>query len=211
MEHESLLTISDSLMIAAVLIAPFVAVHVQKKLEHLKEDRERKLRVFKTLMATRAATISGDHVQALNMIDLEFQGNKYKNVTTAWKSYLDHLGSYPKDNKEAQAVWADKRVDLLAKLLSEMGASLGYTFDDVHIKKSIYAPEAHAQTEDEHLLIRRGLIRLLYGDSQLKMDVTSFPISEDEVKEQKELRQGIKELIDGERELPVSVKSNGDA
>ena len=210
MEHESLITISDGFMIAAVLLAPFIAVHVQKRLEHFKEDRERKLRVFKTLMATRAATISGDHVQALNMIDLVFLGNKYNKVTAAWKSYLDHLGSYPKENKEAQAVWADKRVDLLAKLLSEMGASLGYSFDDVHIKKSIYAPEAHAQTEDEYLLIRRGLIRLLYGDTELKMDVTSFPISENEVKEQKELRQGIIDLLDGKRELPVSVKPKVD-
>ena len=210
MEQDSLLTISDSLMIFAVLIAPFIAVHVQKKLEYLKEDNERKLRLFKTLMATRAATISSDHVQALNMIDLEFQNDKYKNVTMAWKSYLDHLGSYPKDDKEAQAVWADKRVDLLAKLLSEMGASLGYTFDDVHIKKGIYAPEAHAQAEDENQLIRSGLIGLLYGDTQLKMDVTSFPISEDEVKEQKELRQGIKEFIEGKRELPVSIKSSSD-
>lgn len=201
------ITISDWIMILAVLAAPLIAVQVQKKLEHIREIRERRLRVFKTLMATRAATISADHVQALNMIDLEFQGKKFRKVTGAWKTYLDHLGSYPKDNEKAQAVWADKRVDLLANLLSEMGNSLGYSFDDVHIKKGIYAPEAHAQTEDELLLIRRGLIRLLYGDSELKMDVTSFPIGEEEAKEQKEIRQGIKELIEGKRELPINIKS----
>jgi len=201
------ITISDWVMILAVLAAPLIAVQVQKKLEHMREIRERRLRIFKTLMATRAATISADHVQALNMIDLEFQGKKFNKVTSAWKTYLDHLGSYPRDDEKAQAVWADKRVDLLANLLSEMGNSLGYSFDDVHIKKGIYAPEAHAQTEDELLLIRRGLIRLLYGDSELKMGVTSFPIGEEEAKEQKEIRQGIKELIEGKRELPINIKS----
>ena len=204
---ETAITISDWLMILAVLAAPLIAVQVQKRLEHMREVRERKLRVFKTLMATRAATISPDHVQALNMIDLEFNGKKYKKVTDAWKTYLDHLGSYPKDDERLQAIWADKRVDLLARLLSEMGASLGYSFDDVHIKKGIYAPEAHAQTEDELLLIRRGLIRLLYGDAELKMDVTSLPIGEDEANEQKEIRQEIKELIEGKRALSVKVSS----
>ena len=74
------MTISDWLMIIAVLLAPLIAVQVQKWLEHHRENRERKLRVFKTLMATRAATVSPDHVQALNMIDLEFSGKRKYNV-----------------------------------------------------------------------------------------------------------------------------------
>lgn len=125
MERQTLITISDWLMITAVLIAPLLAVQVQKRLEKLRESRGRKMRIFKTLMATRAATVSTDHVQALNMIDLEFHDNKYKRVTTAWKTYLDHLSSFPKEDEKAQAVWVDKKTDLLAKLLQEMGNSLG--------------------------------------------------------------------------------------
>jgi hypothetical protein len=45
--------ITDWLMIVAVLLAPLVAVQVQKILERYREDRERKLNVFKTLMASR--------------------------------------------------------------------------------------------------------------------------------------------------------------
>ncbi len=178
------MTSSDWVMILAVLLAPLVAVQVQKYLESIKEKRERKLRIFKQLMATRAATVSPEHVQALNMIDLEFHEEKYKKVTSAWKTYLDHLGNYPKDDEKHQPVWADKRVDLLANLLLEMGKSLGYQFDDVHIKKGIYAPEVHAQIENENFLIRRGVIRLLYGEANLQMDVKSFPYSEDAIKEQ---------------------------
>lgn len=204
------MTTSDWIMIFAVLLAPLVAVQAQKWLEHYREERERKLRIFKTLMATRAATVSPDHVQALNMIDLEFNDKKYKNVTLSWKTYLDHLGNFPKDDEKAQPVWSDKMADLLAKLLQEMGKSLGYEFDEVHIKKGIYSPEAHARVEDENMLLRKGLLRLLYGDGSLKMDVQSFPFSDEEAQEQKEIRQALKAILDGSNEFPVSV-SNKDA
>lgn len=197
--------IADWLMIIAVLLAPLVAVQVQKVLERYREDKARKLNIFKTLMATRAATVSPQHVQALNMIDLEFQGVKYRGATDAWKTYLDHLGHYPKDDEKQQPIWADRRVDLLSNLLMQMGQSLGYTFDEVHVKRGIYAPEAHAQFETEDRLIRSGLVRLLYGDASLKMDVTSFPVSEEASKEEKTLRDGFKELLDGKRKLEVSV------
>lgn len=66
------MTISDGLMILAVLVAPFLAVFAQKQIELWREQRSRKLWVFKTLMATRGRALSLEHVQALNVIDLEF-------------------------------------------------------------------------------------------------------------------------------------------
>ena len=96
------MTLNEVLTIVAIVIAPVVAVQVQKRLEVFREQRGRKLWVFKTLMATRAATVSADHVQALNMIDLEFREKRYKRVTVAWKTYLDHLSSYPKDAENLQ-------------------------------------------------------------------------------------------------------------
>ena len=199
------MTLTDALTILAILIAPLVAVQVQKLLEVFREKRGRKLWIFKTLMATRAATVSSEHVQALNMIDLEFRERRYRNVTIAWKTYLDHLGSYPKDDEKLQPLWGERRISLLTNLLLQMGHSLGYEFDEVHVKKGIYAPEAHGRLEEENMLIRRGLLRLLYGDAALKMDVTSFPVSEQSLAEQKALNDALKELLDGKRNLPVVI------
>ena len=203
------MTLTDSLTILAIVIAPLVAVQVQKRLEIFREERGRKLWIFKTLMATRAATVSAEHVQALNMIDLEFREKRYRNVTTTWKTYLDHLGSYPKEDEKLQPIWGERRVNLLTNLLLEMGRSLGYEFDEVHVKKGIYAPEAHGRLEDENMLLRRGLLRLLYGDAELKMKVTSFPVSEQSLAEQKALRDALQELLDGKRALPVAVSGDG--
>ena len=63
------MTIADWLMIAAVLLGPIIAVQLTRHLDNKKEERERKLEVFKTLMATRAYTVSWDHVVALNRIE----------------------------------------------------------------------------------------------------------------------------------------------
>ncbi len=199
------MTISDGLMLVAVLLAPILAVQVQKALERYREDRARKLQVFKTLMATRAATLSPEHVQALNMIDLEFHGPKHRAVTVAWKEYLDHLAMFPKDDEKFQVVWADKRADLLTGLLMEMGKSLEYQFDAVQVKKGIYAPEGHAQIEDEQVLLRRGLIQLLYGNRSLKMDVQSFPVDEQALENQKLLTEGLISLLNEEKALRVSI------
>jgi hypothetical protein len=117
---ESQITISHILMILAVLIAPLVAVQVQKYLERHQEKRERKLRIFKTLMATRGVPLSQDHVQALNMIDIEFYGEKYKKIITSWKDYLNHLEKITKDDEERFSLWNEEKADLLANLLLVM-------------------------------------------------------------------------------------------
>jgi hypothetical protein len=201
------MTLTNILMVAAVLIAPILAVQVQKWLEVFREERGRKIWIFKTLMATRAANLSSDHVRALNMIDLEFRGKKYKSVADSWKAYLDHLASFPKDDENLQTQWQERMTDRLANLLMEMGKSLGYEFDEVHVKKGVYAPEAHGRLEDENAHVRRGLIRVLYGDSALKMDVESFPVSEVEVKEQEEIRKSLIGVLQGSQLL--HVKSSG--
>ena len=95
------MTKSEWLMILAILLAPLIAVQVQKYTEILLEKHRRKLRIFYTLMGTRAIRLSPEHVQALNMIDIEFYGRKIfgftyqskaeKEVQNAWKEYLDHL------------------------------------------------------------------------------------------------------------------------
>lgn len=167
------MTISDGLMILAVLIGPIVAVQLTRYLDNNKEVRERKLQVFKTLMATRAYTISWDHVVALNRIDLEFDKNnkKEKAVIEAWKEYLDLLG-----NKEISAEqWAIKRLDLLVELLHKMAQVLDYDFDKTHIKNSSYSPVAHGTIEEEHRALRKGLIELLDGKRAVPMFMTNLP------------------------------------
>lgn len=72
------MTIADILMILAVITGPILAVQVQKLIESWRSKRERKFIIFRVLMATRGTPVSPQHVEALNLIDIEFSGNNTK-------------------------------------------------------------------------------------------------------------------------------------
>jgi len=165
--------IQDWLMIGAVLVGPIIAVQLTRFIDNAKEKRDRKLYIFKTLMATRAYIISPQHVEALNRIDLEFS-NKHKKerkVVYAWKEYLDLLT----DKQIPRDQWATKRLDHLVDLLHEMASVLSYEFDKTHIKNAAYAPVAHSDIEDQQTAMRIGMIDILEGKRDLRMHVTNLP------------------------------------
>ena len=168
------------MMIAAVLCGPVLAVQAQKWIETAREKRNRRLNVFKRLMATRGAVLSPAHVEALNMIDLEFGGRGKRNekVRATWKEYLDHLCNLsedPEQQRQQLPIWTERKDVLLAELLHEMGSAVGYKFDKVQIRRGIYAPRGHANWELETQLLRRFLIELLAGNRTLPLDVRSLP------------------------------------
>lgn len=167
------MTIADALIILATLVGPVIAVQVTRYVDDRKEEKGRKLQVFKTLMATRAYTLSPAHVEALNRIDLEFSSNQAaeKKVTDVWKQYLDLLG----DKSLTPERWGEKRVDLLVELLYVMGQCLGYSFDKTQIKNGTYAPVAHGRIEEEQEAIRAHTLELLQGKRVLPMFVTNLP------------------------------------
>lgn len=159
----------EILTISALILGPILAVQVEKFLSKVRQNREQKLSIFKTLMSTRGSVLSVSHVEALNRIDIEFYGdNKYQKVIEAWKEYLDNLNQ--KFDDKNIAVWSQNNEALLTSLLYEMGISLGYKFDKVQIKRNAYSPVGHANIELEQEAIRKGFIDLL--DNKTAIPVT---------------------------------------
>lgn len=166
------MTLTDVLMVAATALSPLIAVQVTRFLDDRNEERGRKLQVFKTLMATRAYSISPQHVEALNRIDLEFSLKKpnEKTVLEVWQQYLDHLGNV----KMEAGAWNVRRVDLLVDLLYAMGKAVGYDFNKTQIKNGTYAPTAHGRIEEEQERIRAMSLELLEGKRVLPLYVTNL-------------------------------------
>ena len=168
------MTIADWLIILAVFLGPVVAVRLTRYLDEQREIRERKVQIFKTLMATRSYTVSWAHVEALNKIDLEFDKDvaKEKEVIEMWKEYLDHLYNItgmPIDQ------WDHRRIELLVDLLHKMARVLDYDFDKTHIKNSSYSPVAHGQEENENKALRLGLIQILEGKRSIPVHIMNSP------------------------------------
>lgn len=207
------LDIKDWLIICATIAGPILAVQAQKAVEMFRERRGRKLWVFQTLMATRSARLSVEHVQALNMIDIVFYGARTvfkrrsraeQRVLDAWKEYHDHLNTRFEDKDFP--LWNTKGDELFVNLLFTLSQDLGYTFDRVQLKKGAYSPMAHGDLETEQRLLRKLAIRVLSGDRPMKMEVTGFPVHEEALAAQLNLSQKLTEALDGKGSLAVSVR-----
>jgi hypothetical protein len=200
----------DIIMIGAVLIAPVLAVQVQKYLEKIRENKNRKIRLFYALISTRTSRVSYEHVQALNMIDIEFYGKiifkwrfqtkKEKSVQNSWKEYHDHLNS-----KMEQALWNQKSDDLFVALLYNMAKALNYDFDKVELKRNAYSPIAHGEYENDNLIIRQSLAKILSGEKPLPMKLEQLLVSDEELAEQKKLRELLIEFLEGKMKIPVKI------
>lgn len=201
-------------IILATIIGPILAVQAQKFVERTRERRQHKLRIFYSLMATRAARVSPDHVQALNMIDIEFYGSrifglrlqskKEKKVVETWRIYHDHLNQH--FEPATLSAWAARGEELFTDVLHAMSITLGYEFDVVQLKRGIYTPRAHGEQENAQLMIRDSLLKILSGEKALPMAVTSFPTSQELFNRQCEIQKALLEYLSGERTVKVSIQ-----
>lgn len=171
--QEPIVTSMEVLTILAIIIGPIIAVQLSQFLERRRQKNAGKEWVFKTLMRTRVTSLNPSHVEALNMIDVEFHGTNRKNkeVVAAWKLYLDNLGDIttPKEIKHS------KRNDLFLDLLYNMAKSLGYDFDKEHIKNTTYVPQSFVDLEREQQLIRNVVIGVLDGKFDIPVSITNLP------------------------------------
>jgi hypothetical protein len=190
--------IGEICVVIATFFGPIAAVQAQKWIERTREQRQRQVWIFRTLMTTRAAPLSPAHVEALNGVPLEFYGES--TITEPWKEYIDHLSTQI-FNPET---WAQKRSDLLAALLLRMAEFLSYRFTRVEINKEVYSPTAHGQIELEHQIIRQGLAKLFSGQFPIPMEVKGFPVDKRAHEEQQILCALLQKWLC--REISVKVE-----
>lgn len=165
--------LKDWLVVLATLLSPVIAVQVTEFLGRRRQVRDEQLRIFRTLMATRASTLEIAHVQALNTIDVVFSGKSAEQeaVRRQWKQYLDHLNdkTYPREH------WETRRKELLVDLLDTMGQHLGFNFDKTHLKNQSYYPQGYGDLEAEQAALRRATFEVVSGKRPLPMWVTNLP------------------------------------
>lgn len=162
------MTTPEIIMIVAIFSGPFAAVLVTEWMRRSHESRDRKVELFRDLMSTRAATLAPSHVEALNLIDIEFdsKNKSEKAVLEAWKLYHSHLGDRSYEDNEA---WRKRTDHLFVDLLHAMSQCLNYPFDKAHIQNSSYYPRGYGEIELDQIKTRQGLADLLEGKSALNV------------------------------------------
>jgi hypothetical protein len=147
--------------------------------------RARRLDIFRTLMATRQVGISAQHVNSLNLIEVDFYG--CVKVQKEWQEYKGHLFS----GGDEDDAWREKKERLLANLLCEMAKTLRYKIPAMDIFKGGYAPKGwwHSQgrvfeaLEYVHDLatVKKALPMWLHGTTQHPPAPTATPTTTNEV------------------------------
>lgn len=129
-------------IVAATFLGPVFAVVLTLWRDSASKKYQRRLHVFRTLMATRKIAISPDHVNALNLVEVDFY--KCKEVERAWKSYLEHLNN---SGRPEDAAWRETKERRLAELLFQMGVVLRVEIPALDIFKGGYAPMGWAHKD----------------------------------------------------------------
>ena len=159
-------------IVAATFLGPVAAVLITLWREAVREKRNRRLYVFRTLMATRKIPISNEHVNAINLVEVDFYG--CKNVEAAWKDYSKHLNDQTKTENEA---WREEKEKLLSKLLSEIADVMGFRVPAIDIFRGGYAPKGW-QHRDNRLMTGLEYINDLYeGTRGVKVIIVPPPPS----------------------------------
>ncbi len=156
-------------------------------------------------MSTRASTLSLSHIEALNLIDLEFAPSKFKRVRSAWKAYRNHLNEKEPEGSDLRAVFYSKRSDLFVDMLYEMAVSLGYDFDKTQIAKDAYATVYHEQLERDANTLRKKLVELLNGEIALPMAVTQFPSDPEVIDAQADYLKLMAEHLRSGKPWPITI------
>ncbi|MGT2458795.1 DUF6680 family protein [Cupriavidus basilensis] len=201
--------LNEWLVIGSTLLGPVLAVQAQKWVERARDASNRRNLIFTTLMATRQARLSIEHVRALNSIDLAFYGQRFlgfvmrgaraQAVLDAWHDYHAHLNLPPErrpQNDAEQRDWTGRGDELFTNLLDRLATATNFKFDRDQLKAGSYSPEAHGTVELEQQAMRRLTLDILLGNKSLPMEVKSWPVDDDVVEQQRNVQA---QLVENQR------------
>jgi hypothetical protein len=112
-------------------------------------------------MRTRKNALQPDHVNALNLVEIEF--HNAEPVLAAYRNLMRHINS----GGVADEQWVNKHRSFLTKLLSAMATNLGYKIEQLDVFEGGYYPSGWGAESEQQLAMRLGLLELLSGKRSL--------------------------------------------
>lgn len=187
-------------VVFATILGPILAVIITRRIDRLRANEERKVWIFRTLMATRDTnlSISLEHVQALQMIEVEFSKKRRKEraVVDAWRLYQQHLNT-PSPEGDQGNCWGTRQFELLCQLVHRIAEYLGYSLNEAQIRE-VYSPKALNLRRAQEEAIWHGVARLVSnGDMHLNIRIVATG-------EDLPAKEAFAQLIKGE--TPLSVR-----
>lgn len=162
MTEASVLWATGLMSVSAILASPLITLWVQRRLEQGKALRERRENIFRALWLNRRRQFYVARVDALNMIDVEFYGER--TVQDAWEDLRAHYFRQEHPGLNNEQIFAE-REEKFATLLFEMSRLLGYKFGRTHVRDNVYRPQLHDNLDEIELETRTRIRDLLRTDA----------------------------------------------
>ena len=159
----------DILTIVAIIVGPIAAVLITRFLDRRNERKRRQNEILTSLMRTRAARLSAEHVGALNIVQLEF--HEKGAIITAYQEYIKHLRT-PLPPVDEQGHFFEQRDGLFLTLVTEIAKHLHYTFDKRDLDKLSYSPKGWYDQEAVQIQNSFMLAELLTGKRALPVTLS---------------------------------------
>ncbi len=152
-------------VVLATFIGPIAAVLVTRFVDSERDKHQRRLTIFRTLMATRAVGLNPDRISALNMIQIDFA--QHPKVLSAWTDLLKNF-LLPEVHAEGDvAAMIRDRNNLSTRLLAEMAKVLKIKIDQLDILDGVYYPRGLVAMESEQEAIRKLFADIAAGKRAL--------------------------------------------
>ena len=148
--------------VIAIIAGPIAAVIVTRRNDVAREKLRRRQDIFNRLMMTRRATLSADHVTALNVIQTEFHDDE--KIIASFKKYMDLLAQpFPVADPSVFCHFTEEKDDAFNELMFCVGQHLGFDLDKRDLAKYSYVPQGWVNVEAEQTAIRQLTIEVLQG------------------------------------------------
>jgi len=162
MNEVGVLWATGLMSVGAIIAAPLVTLWAQRRLESAKAQTDRRQSIFRALWVNRRRQFYLARVDALNMIDVDFYGER--KVQNAWDELRAHYFRPEHPGLNEEQIFAE-REGLFATLLFEMSQVLGYEFGKAQIRDNIYRPQLHNDFDAIEFETRKRTLDLLRSDA----------------------------------------------
>ncbi len=151
----------------AIVVGPLSAVIVTYYLQKRDQLKANKFHIFRILMANRKTPVNIDRMKALNLIEIDFVGNK--SVLDAHRRLIQIYDDPIFQNAEGAELerLIVSSQDAYANLVHEIAKSLGYNIPQLEALRGGYYPQAFEALEQQQFIIRDFIVRLNNGEASI--------------------------------------------
>ena len=167
MDFFSKIDASSIATIIAVFFSSIAAVLVTRFIDFCREKRQRKMEVFRALMRTRSLMrtksmeVHIEHTGALNLVEVEFSGQK--SVIDAWKNYSKKLQEKLPQQEIRRNEIFEERDELLTKLIYAIATALRVKIWRLKVLKGRDLSQNWSVDERKQRIIQNLLFQVLRG------------------------------------------------